>query len=97
MNIIGMLDNPTSGKYFFNSHDVSELTSDEQAMIRRQNIGFIFQSYNLLPKTPAIKQVMLPLMYQNVPYKERYARSLEALKRVGLSDKVNNLPSQMSG
>jgi putative ABC transport system ATP-binding protein len=97
MNIIWMLDNPTSGKYFFNSLDVSSLTDDDQALIRRWNIWFIFQSYNLLPKTSAIKQVMLPLIYQWVKAKERYARALEALKKVWLESKINNLPSEMSG
>ncbi|EKE29216.1 MAG: hypothetical protein ACD_2C00207G0002 [uncultured bacterium (gcode 4)] len=97
MNIIWMLDNPTSGKYFFNSTDVSSLTDDDQAMIRRWNIGFVFQSYNLLPKTSAIKQVMVPLIYQWVGAKERYERALEALKKVWLESKINNLPSEMSG
>lgn len=97
MNIIGMLDNPTKWKYFFNWEDVSWLTDDDQAMIRRQNIWFIFQSYNLLSKTSAINQVMLPLIYQWVWAKERYSRALEALKTVWLEDKINNLPSEMSG
>ncbi|EKE28726.1 MAG: hypothetical protein ACD_3C00025G0015 [uncultured bacterium (gcode 4)] len=97
MNIIWMLDNPTSGKYYFNSTDVSSLTDDDQALIRRWNIGFVFQSYNLLAKTPAIKQVMLPLIYQWVRSKERYERAFDALKKVGLESKINNLPSEMSG
>lgn len=97
MNIIGMLDNPTSWTYLFNWEDVSGLTDDDQAMIRRQNIWFIFQSYNLLPKTSAINQVMLPLIYQWIWTKERYTRAYEALKKVWLEDKINNLPSEMSG
>jgi len=97
MNIIWMLDNPTSWQYFFNWEDVSWLTDDDQAMIRRQNIWFIFQSYNLLSKTSAINQVMLPLIYQWVWSKERYIRAKEALKKVWLEDKINNLPSEMSG
>lgn len=97
MNIIWMLDNPTSWKYLFNSQDVSFLTDDDQAMIRRQNIGFIFQSYNLLSKTSALNQVMLPLIYQWVWTKERKERAYEALKKVWLEDKINNLPSEMSG
>lgn len=97
MNIIGMLDNPTSGKYLFNGRDVSQLTLDEQAMVRRENIGFIFQSYNLLPRMSALQQVMIPLLYQGVPQSEREHRAYEALKKVGLSDKVKNLPSEMSG
>lgn len=97
MNIIGMLDNPTSGKYFFDGKDVSKLTDDDQALIRRGNIGFIFQSYNLLPRISAIKQVMMPLIYQWVSSKERYERALEALQKVWLEDKINSLPSEMSG
>jgi putative ABC transport system ATP-binding protein len=64
MNIIGMLDNPSKGRYLFNGVDVSDLTDDDQALIRRENIGFIFQSYNLLPRTSAINQVIMPLIYQ---------------------------------
>ncbi len=82
MNIIGMLDNPSKGKYLFNGKDVSDLTDDDQAMIRRENIGFIFQSYNLLPRTSAINQVIMPLLYQNVGKKERTERALEALRKV---------------
>lgn len=97
MNIIWMLDNPTSWQYFFNWDDVSWLTDDDQAMIRRQNIWFIFQSYNLLSKTSAINQVMLPLIYQWIWSRERKERAYEALKKVWLEDKINNLPSEMSG
>lgn len=96
MNIIGMLDNPTNWTYKFNQSDVSTITDDDQALIRRESIGFIFQSYNLLAKTPAIQQVMLPLMYQWVPQKERQERAFLALKKVWLEDKINNLPSEMS-
>jgi len=97
MNIIWMLDNPSNWQYFFNWEDVSGLTDDDQAMIRRQNIWFIFQSYNLLSKTSAINQVMLPLIYQWIGTKERYTRAYEALKKVWLEDKINNMPSEMSG
>lgn len=97
MNIIGMLDNPTDGRYLFNGIDISEVTDDEQALLRRQNIGFIFQSYNLLPKTPALKQVMLPLIYQWVNAKLRKQMAIDALIKVGLADKINSLPSEMSG
>jgi putative ABC transport system ATP-binding protein len=84
MNIIGMLDNPSTGAYFFNGNNVSELTDDDQALIRRENIGFIFQSYNLLPRTRALDQVIMPLLYQNIGKKERTERALQALKKVGL-------------
>lgn len=97
MNIIWMLDIPTSGKYYFNWKDVSGLNDEEQALIRRRNIGFIFQNYNLLKKTSAINQVMLPLMYQGVSNKERYTRALLALEKVWLKDQINKLPSEMSG
>lgn len=97
MNIIGMLDIPTTWEYFFDSKNVSEISEDEQALIRRENLWFIFQNYNLLPKTSALKQVMLPLMYQWVPLKEREHRAYEALKKVGLQDKINNLTNEMSG
>ena len=97
MNIIGMLDNPSTGVYFFNGNDVSELTDDDQALIRRENIGFIFQSYNLLPRTRALDQVIMPLLYQNIGKKERTERALQALKKVGLWDKINSFPNEMSG
>lgn len=97
MNIVGMLDNPSSGTYFFNGQDVSNLTDDDQALIRRKNIGFIFQSYNLLPRTSALDQVIMPLIYQDVGRKERIQRALEVLNKVGLADKINNMPNEMSG
>lgn len=97
MNIIGMLDNPSGGNYFFDWIDISKATDDEQALLRRRNIGFIFQWYNLLPKTPAIKQVMLPLVYQWVPAKIRKQKAIEALIKVGLGDKIYSLPNEMSG
>ncbi|MFA6091080.1 MAG: ABC transporter ATP-binding protein, partial [Candidatus Gracilibacteria bacterium] len=81
----------------FNGRDISDLTDDDQALIRRENIGFIFQNYNLLPRTSALDQVIMPLIYQNVGKKERTERALAALKKVGLADKVNNLPNEMSG
>ncbi len=97
MNIIGMLDNPSTGEYIFNGSDVSRLTDDDQALIRRQNIGFIFQSYNLLPRTRAIDQVIMPLLYQNIGKKERTERALKALEKVWLAQKINNFPNEMSG
>lgn len=97
MNIIGMLDNPSTGQYIFHGKDVSGLTDDDQALIRRQNIGFIFQSYNLLPRTSALHQVVMPLIYQGVGKKEREERALAALAKVGLSAKINSMPNEMSG
>ncbi len=97
MNIIGMLDTPTSWKILFDNQDVSEVSDDDQALLRRKNIWFIFQSYNLLPRTTAINQVMLPLLYMWVWKKERKQRAYEALVKVWLKDKINSLPSEMSG
>ncbi|MDD2745814.1 MAG: ABC transporter ATP-binding protein [Candidatus Gracilibacteria bacterium] len=97
MNIIGMLDIPSHGKYRFNGQDVSELSSDDLALVRRQNIGFIFQNYNLLPRMSAWDQVMVPLLYQGVTRSLREERAFEALKKVGLADKLKSLPSEMSG
>lgn len=82
MNIIGMLDIPTSGKYHFNQRDVSHLTGDDQAVIRGTSIGFIFQTYNLIPRKSALEQVMLPMAYQGVPKQERIARAITELENV---------------
>ncbi len=97
MNIIGMLDVPSSGKYFFDNKDVSNLDDDEQSVIRSKTIGFVFQTYNLLPKTSALRQVGLPLMYQGIWQKERDERAFLALKKVWLADKTWNLPTELSG
>lgn len=97
MNIIGMLDNPSSGKYFFDWQDIWDLDIDEQALIRRKNIWFIFQSYNLLKRTRTIEQVMLPLMYQGIWSKERKERALQALKKVWLENKIDSYPNELSG
>lgn len=97
MNIIWMLDTPTSGKYFFEDSEVSYLSDDDQSIIRGQTIWFIFQNYNLLPRTTVLKQVMTPLMYQWVPKEEREERAFQALKKVWIESKVYNLPTQLSG
>lgn len=97
MNIIGMLDTPSSGKYLFEGQDVSAISPDEQSVMRRNNIGFIFQSYNLISRVNALNQVMLPLIYQWVGISERKERAYEALKKVGLENKAYSLPNQMSG
>ena len=97
MNIIGCLDVPTSGTYLLNSTDVSHMSDDEQARIRNKEIGFVFQQFNLLPRTPAIKQVALPLMYAGIGRDERFNRAAEALKSVGLDDRMDHRPDELSG
>lgn len=97
MNIIGCLDIPTSGSYILDGHDVSKLDDDELAEIRNRMIGFIFQQYNLLPKLSALGNVELPLVYSGLHKSERRARAAGALEKVGLQDKMENLPSQLSG
>ncbi len=97
MNIIGCLDIPTSGKYYLEGHDVSELDDNELATIRNKRIGFIFQQYNLLPKLSVLGNVELPLLYAGIGKNERKQRATDAIEKVGLLDKIHNLPSQLSG
>ncbi len=97
MNIIGCLDVPTSGSYHLNGRDVSTLHDDEQALIRNETLGFIFQQYNLIPKLNVLENVELPLIYRGIREAERKERAMEALKRVGIEEKWRNLPSQLSG
>lgn len=97
MNIIWMLDIPSSGSYVFDDIKLDGMSEDELSKIRGKKIGFIFQSYNLIPRMSVIKQVMLPLSYQWVPRGEREKLALAALKKVGLEDKKNNKPSELSG
>jgi len=97
MNIIGCLDIPTFGKYYLDGHDVGQLDDDELAVIRNKMIGFIFQQYNLLPKLSVLGNVELPLQYAGMAKGERYERAKQAIEKVGLLDKLNNLPSQLSG
>lgn len=97
MNIIGCLDVPTSGKYILNGKDVSKLTDDQQAEIRNNLLGFIFQQYNLIPKLNVLENVEIPLMYRGVPEHERRERAKTALSKVGLETKMKNLPAQLSG
>jgi putative ABC transport system ATP-binding protein len=97
MNILGCLDTPTEGKYFFDDVDVSGLDDDELSMIRNKKIGFVFQSFNLLPKMSAQHNVELPLMYSGVNKEERKQLALKALDRVGLSDRVDHKPTELSG
>ena len=98
MHILGALDNPTSGTYFLDSKDVSKLSDDELADIRRDKIGFVFQSFNLLPRTSVLKNVMLPLVYDGIHGVEREKRAKEALLSAGLDEAhFNNLSNQLSG
>lgn len=96
MNIIGLLDTPTTGTYTLNGEPVQNLDEDEQSLIRRDNIGFVFQGYNLLKRIKARQQVALPLSYMGVGASERYERACKALEIVGLGDKIDNLPNQLS-
>ena len=97
MNLIGCLDVPTSGNYRLEDKDLKDLTDDELADIRNKYIGFVFQSFHLLPKMDALDNVALPLLYAGVPLKERRARAEEALKAVELGDRLHFLPNQLSG
>ncbi len=97
MNIIGCLDVPTEGVYILDDTDVSDMSDDEQARIRNQRIGFVFQQFNLLPRTRALKQVALPLMYGGFNAKERNERAARALQTVGLGDRMDHRPDELSG
>jgi len=97
MNLIGCLDTPTSGSYVLNGKEVARMTDDELAAIRNQEIGFVFQTFNLLPRTSAVQQVELPLVYGGLSRKERRDRAVKALKAVGLGDRMNHTPNEMSG
>jgi putative ABC transport system ATP-binding protein len=97
MNIIGCLDRPTKGQYFLAGQDVSFMNKSQLADIRNQRVGFVFQSFNLVPRTSALENVELPLMYAGVGASERARRAREALAIVGLSDRERNMPNQLSG
>ena len=97
MNIIGCLDVPTSGSYELDGRDLKDLTDDNLAEVRNKHIGFVFQSFHLMPKMDAMDNVALPLLYGGVPLKERRARAEEALKAVGLEERIHFLPNQLSG
>lgn len=97
MNILGLLDNPTKGKYLLNGVNVAGLSEKEFAKIRNKEIGFIFQSYNLLKRLSIYRNVELPLIYSGIAKSERKTRILEALDRVGLADKANSKPNELSG
>lgn len=98
LNILGCLDQPTGGEYFIDGIAVSGLDDRALSLLRNKKLGFVFQSYNLLPRTSALEQVELPLLYTpSVKAKERRERAMHALEQVGLSDRMNHLPSQLSG
>jgi putative ABC transport system ATP-binding protein len=97
MNILGCLDVPTRGEYFLDGSDVARLTEDQQALVRGRKIGFIFQSFNLIPRTSALANVELPLTYAHLRRTERRARANRALELVGLSDRAGHRPNQLSG
>ena len=97
MNIIGCLDVPTAGSYRLNGREVGNMSGNEQAEVRNEMLGFIFQQYNLLPKLNLLENVEVPLIYAGVPRAERRRRARKALEQVGLGDKLKNKPSQLSG
>ena len=97
MQITGLLDNPTSGRYFFEGTDASNLDADARADIRSRRLGFVFQSYNLLPRTSALENVELPMVYAGVPEAERKRIALEKMKIVGVDHLADHHPNQMSG
>jgi putative ABC transport system ATP-binding protein len=97
MHIVGALDTPSEGKYFLSGTEISKYTDDQLAEIRNKRIGFVFQSFNLLPRTSVIKNVERPMMYADVDPKDRETRAIEVLKLVHLEDKLDNLSNQLSG
>ncbi len=97
MNLIGCLDTPTSGRYYINGRLVSDLSDDELARIRNKEIGFVFQTFNLLPRATALHNVELPLIYAGLPKEVRLKRAIEALRQVDLEDRMHHKPSELSG
>ncbi|MFT6167333.1 MAG: putative ABC transport system ATP-binding protein [Vicingaceae bacterium] len=97
MNLLGCLDTPTSGKYILNNQDVSQLSDDELAQIRNKEIGFVFQTFNLLPRATALDNVALPLIYAGMSKTKRVERAMVVLTEVGLSDRVTHRPNELSG
>ena len=97
MNLAGCLDRPTRGRYLLEGQDVSQLTKKELAAIRNRRIGFVFQGFNLLPRTSALENVELPLVYSGIPHRQRVERSMEALRTVGLAGREEHHPAQLSG
>ena len=97
MNIVGCLDRPSSGAYWLNGREVATMSSDELARVRNQEIGFIFQSFHLLPRASALDNVAQPLIYRGIPLRERLALAEQALQRVGLGGRVHHRPNELSG
>lgn len=97
MNILGCLDTPTKGTYILNGNDVSKLFDDQLAEIRNREIGFVFQTFNLLPRYTALENVMLPLIYSGMPKMDRVERATEILESVGLGDRMDHRPNELSG
>ncbi|WP_299114726.1 ABC transporter ATP-binding protein [uncultured Winogradskyella sp.] len=97
MNLLGCLDTPTAGSYLLNGNDVSEMSDDELAEIRNTEIGFVFQTFNLLPRTTALDNVALPMIYAGASKKQRVERASEVLTDVGLDDRMDHKPNQLSG
>lgn len=97
MHILGALDTPTEGKYLFKGRDITDYSEDQQAEIRNKEIGFIFQFFNLLPRTTVLKNVERPMMYAGITQKERTEKAMRALELVGIKDKANNLSNRISG
>ena len=97
MNIIGCLDTPTSGQYFLNGPNVAQLSDSELAAIRNKEIGFVFQTFNLLPRLTALQNVALPLVYAGIPEAERLKKAKEVLEQVGLGNRITHRPNELSG
>ncbi|HLR33206.1 MAG TPA: ABC transporter ATP-binding protein [Fodinibius sp.] len=97
MNLIGCLDTPTRGTYILNGQDVSKLDDAELAEVRNREIGFVFQTFNLLPRTDCLSNVELPLIYSGIKTSERYERAAKTLERVGLGDRIDHKPNELSG
>ncbi|MEO9076314.1 MAG: ABC transporter ATP-binding protein [Gelidibacter sp.] len=97
MNLLGCLDTPTSGQYILNNKDVSKLSDDELAEIRNKEIGFVFQTFNLLPRTTALDNVALPMIYAGASKADRQARATQVLTDVGLADRIHHKPNELSG
>jgi len=97
MNLIGCLDTPTAGQYWLNALEVSQMSDDELARVRNKEIGFVFQTFNLLPRATALHNVELPLVYSGMPSKERKERAAAALESVALGDRMTHKPNELSG
>lgn len=97
MNMLGCLDTPTSGRYEFNGKNVSEMDGDELAAIRNREIGFVFQTFNLLPRSTSLRNVELPLIYAGIDPEEREERAIQAMTKVGLADRLLHKPNELSG